>query len=115
VTASSGKGTTTESTKPATTITASTAAPTAAAAASTIATASGEIVHHHHHIISSTALWGPPPPRSFCQLKYPVSASDFMTRVFSRVGLLAPLPTPSYPGGPMFPVRVVSLSWLVPI
>jgi hypothetical protein len=54
--------------------------------------------------------------RSFCQLKYPVIASsDSVTRVFSRVGLSAPRPTPSYPGGPKFSVRVVSLSWLVPI
>jgi hypothetical protein len=31
------------------------------------------------------------------------------------VGLSAPRPTPRYPGGPMFSVRVVSLSRLVPI
>jgi hypothetical protein len=31
------------------------------------------------------------------------------------VGLSAPRPTPGSLGGPMFPVRVVSLSWLVPI
>jgi hypothetical protein len=36
-------------------------------------------------------------------------------RVFSRVGSSAPRPTPDYPGGPMFSVRVVSLSWLIPI
>jgi hypothetical protein len=54
--------------------------------------------------------------RSFCQLKYPdIASSDFVTRVFSRVGLLAPRPTPGYAGGPMFSVRVVSLSRVVPI
>jgi hypothetical protein len=54
--------------------------------------------------------------RSFCQLKYPtIASSDFMTRVFSRVELLATRPTPCSPGGPMFSVRVVSLSRLVPI
>jgi hypothetical protein len=34
---------------------------------------------------------------------------------FSRMGLSAPCPTPSYRGGPMFSVGVVSLSWPVPI
>jgi hypothetical protein len=43
-----------------------------------------------------------------------IASSDFGTRVFSRVGLSAPRPTPGYPGGPMFSVRVVSLSQLVP-
>jgi hypothetical protein len=38
-----------------------------------------------------------------------------VTRVFTRVGLSAPRPTPGYPGVPMFSVMVVSLSWLVPI
>jgi hypothetical protein len=38
-----------------------------------------------------------------------------LQRVFSRVGLPAPRPTPGYPGGPMFSVRIVSLSRLVPI
>jgi hypothetical protein len=32
-----------------------------------------------------------------------------------HVGLLTPRPTPSYSGGPTFSVRVISLSWLVPI
>jgi hypothetical protein len=58
-------------------------------------------------IIGSTALYGP----SFYQLKYPaIACSDFATRVFSRVTLSAPRPTPGYPGGPMLSVRVVSLS-----
>jgi hypothetical protein len=49
-------------------------------------------------------------------MKYPaIASSDFVTRVFSRVGLSAPRPIPGYPGGPLFSVRVVSLSWLVPI
>ena len=34
---------------------------------------------------------------------------------FSRMGLSAPCPTTSYPGGPIFSVGVVSLSWPVPI
>jgi hypothetical protein len=49
--------------------------------------------------------------RSFYQLKYLVIASsDFVTRVFSRVGLSAPCPTPGYPIGLIFSVSVVSLS-----
>jgi hypothetical protein len=49
--------------------------------------------------------------RRFYQLKYPpIASSDFVTRVFSRVGFSAPYPTPGYHGGPMFSVRVVSLS-----
>jgi hypothetical protein len=49
--------------------------------------------------------------RTFCQLKYPVIASsDFVTRIFSRVELSVPRPTPDFPGGPMFFVRVISLS-----
>jgi hypothetical protein len=39
-----------------------------------------------------------------------IASSDFVTRVFPRVGLTAPRSTPGYPGGPMFSVRVVSLS-----
>ena len=39
----------------------------------------------------------------------------FWTTKFSRMGLSTPCPTPSYPGGPMFSVRVVSLSWPVSI
>jgi hypothetical protein len=38
-----------------------------------------------------------------------------MTRVFSRAVSSAPRPTHGYPWGPMFSVRVVSLSWLVPV
>jgi hypothetical protein len=57
---------------------------------------------------------GPGLPQKPLPAKDPaIASSDFMTRVFSRVGLSALCPTPSYPGGPMFSVRVVSLSWLV--
>jgi hypothetical protein len=38
------------------------------------------------------------------------ASSGFVTRVFSSVGSSASRPTPSYPVGPMFSVRVVSLS-----
>jgi hypothetical protein len=69
-----------------------------------------EIVFHHHHWLDSPT-WTLAFLRSFCQLKYSASASSFfLTRVFSRVGLSTPRPTPDYPGGPMFSVRVVSLS-----
>jgi hypothetical protein len=34
----------------------------------------------------------------------------FRDKIFSIVGLSAPRPTPGYTGGPMFSVRVVSLS-----
>jgi hypothetical protein len=67
--------------------------------------------HHHHHHWLDSPTWALAFLRSFCQLKYPaVVSSDFVTRVFSRVGLSAPRPTSDYPGGPMFSVRVVSLS-----
>jgi hypothetical protein len=67
--------------------------------------------HHHHHHWVYSPTWALAFLRSFCQLKYPaIASSDFMTRVFYRVGLLALRPTPGYPGGPMFSVRVVSLS-----
>jgi hypothetical protein len=39
-----------------------------------------------------------------------IASSDFVTRVFSRLGLSAPRRTPSCPGGPMFSVRFVSHS-----
>jgi hypothetical protein len=68
-------------------------------------------IHHHHHHWLDSPTWALAFLRSFCQLKYPVIASsDFVTRVFSRMGFSAPRPTPGYPGGPMFSVRVVSLS-----
>jgi hypothetical protein len=73
--------------------------------------------HHHHknHWLDSPTR-GPGLPHNFCQLKYPAIASSyFVTRVFSWVGLSAPRPTPCYPGGPMFSVRVVSPSRLYPI
>jgi hypothetical protein len=67
--------------------------------------------HHHHHHWLNSPTWALAFLRSFCQLKYPVIASsDFVARVFSRVELSAPHPTPGYPGGLMFSVRVVSLS-----
>jgi hypothetical protein len=66
--------------------------------------------HHHHHRLD-IRTWALAFLRSVCQLKYPaVASSGFVTRVFSRVGLSAPRPTPGSLGGPMFPVRVVSLS-----
>jgi hypothetical protein len=72
--------------------------------------------YHHHHPWLDSPMWALAFLRNFCQLKYPaIASSDFVTRVFSRVGLLARRPTPGYPRGPMFSVRVVSLSRLVPI
>jgi hypothetical protein len=72
-------------------------------------------IHHHHHRLDSPT-WTLAFLRSFCQLKYPAIAfSYFVTRVFSGVGLSSPRPNPSYPRGPMYSVRVVSLSWLVPV
>jgi hypothetical protein len=72
--------------------------------------------HHHHHHWLDSPTWTLVFLRSFFQLKYPaIASSDFVTRVFSRVGLSAPRPNPGYIGGPMFSVRVVSHSRLVPI
>jgi hypothetical protein len=52
---------------------------------------------------------GPGLPQKVLPVKYPaIASSDFVTRVFSRVGLSAPRPTSGYPGGPMFSVRVIS-------
>jgi hypothetical protein len=63
-------------------------------------------------IIGSTAYVGPGLPQKLLPAEVPaIASSDF----FSTVGLSAPCPTPGYPGGRMFSVRVVSLSWLVPI
>jgi hypothetical protein len=71
------------------------------------------LIHHHHLLDRPT--WALAFLRNLCQLTYPaISSSDFVTRVFSRVGLSAPRLTPGYPEGPIFSVRVVSLSWLVP-
>jgi hypothetical protein len=48
-------------------------------------------------------MWALVSLRSICQLKYPaVSSSDLMIRVFSRLGLSAPPPTPGYPEGRCF-------------
>jgi hypothetical protein len=64
---------------------------------------------YHHWLDNPT--WALAFLRSFCQLKcLAIAFSDFVTTIFSRVGLSAPRPTPGYPGGPMFSVRVVSLS-----
>jgi hypothetical protein len=72
--------------------------------------------HHHHHHWFDSPTWALAFLRTFYQLKYPaIASSDFVKRVFSTVGLSTPRPTTGYPGGPMFSVRVVSLSWLVPI
>jgi hypothetical protein len=61
-------------------------------------------------IIGSTALCGPW-PFSGASASRPADAfSVFVTFYFSWVELSAPRPTPSDPGGPMFSVRVVSLS-----
>jgi hypothetical protein len=66
--------------------------------------------HHHHHWLNSP-MWTLAILRSFYQLMYPaIASSGFVTRVFSRVGLSAPLPTPGCPGGPMFSVGVIYLS-----
>jgi hypothetical protein len=65
--------------------------------------------HHHHHHWLDSPTWALVFLRSFCQLKYPaIASSGFATRVFYRVGLSAPRPTPGYPGEPMFSVRFVS-------
>jgi hypothetical protein len=67
-------------------------------------------------IIGSTALRGPWPSSKDSASFHPaIASSDLVTRVFSRVGLSAPRPTPSYAGRPMFSVEVVSLSKLVSI
>jgi hypothetical protein len=68
------------------------------------------VTNHNHHWLYSP-MWALALLRSFCQLKYPATASlDFVTKSLSRVGLSAPCPTPGYTGRPMFSVRVVSLS-----
>jgi hypothetical protein len=67
-------------------------------------------VHHHNWLDSPT--WAMAFLRSFFQIKYPaIASSNFVTTVFSRVGLSAPLPTPGYPGGLMFSIRVVSVAY----
>jgi hypothetical protein len=67
--------------------------------------------HHHHHHWLDSPTWALVFLRSFCQLNYPaVASSDFVTKVFSTVELSAPRPIPGYPAGPMFSVRIVSLS-----
>jgi hypothetical protein len=59
-------------------------------------------------MIGLTALCGALAfPRSFCQLKHPaIASSDFVIKLFTRVGLSAPRQTPDYPGVPMFSVGV---------
>jgi hypothetical protein len=67
--------------------------------------------NYHHHRRLDSPKCAVAFLRSFCQLKYPaIASSDFVRRVFSRVGFSAPRPTPGYPEGPMFSVRVVSLT-----
>jgi hypothetical protein len=67
-------------------------------------------------IIGSTALRGPwPSSEASASLSIQLLLLQISWQVFSRVGLSAPRPTPDYPGGPMFSVRFVSLSRLVPI
>jgi hypothetical protein len=67
-------------------------------------------------IIGLTALRGPlPSSEASASFHLAIASSDFMTTVFSRMGLSAPRPTPGYPGGPMSSVGVVALSWLVPV
>jgi hypothetical protein len=69
-----------------------------------------KINYHHQHRLDSPT-WALDFLRSFCQLKYPaIASSDFVTRVFSRMGLSTPYPTPGYPEGLMFSVSIVSLS-----
>jgi hypothetical protein len=64
--------------------------------------------HHHHHHRLDSPTWALAFLRSFCQLKYPATASsDFVTRVFSKVGLPAQ-PTAILEGD--VSVGVVSLS-----
>jgi hypothetical protein len=73
-------------------------------------------IHHHHHHRLDSLTWALAFLRNFCQLRYlAIASSDFVTRVFSRMGLSAPRPTPGYLGWPTFFVRVVSLSRLVRI
>jgi hypothetical protein len=45
----------------------------------------------------------------------PYYLEGFVTMIVLQGGVAKPTPTPSYFEGPMFSVRVVSLSWLVPI
>jgi hypothetical protein len=50
-------------------------------------------LHHHHWLDGPT--WALAFLRSFCQLKYPaIAPSDFVTRVFSRVGVVSPTSNP---------------------
>jgi hypothetical protein len=65
----------------------------------------------HNHLWLDSPTWTLACLRSFCQLKYSaIAPSDFVTRVFSRVGLSAPSPIPGYHGRSMISVRVVSHS-----
>jgi hypothetical protein len=73
-------------------------------------------IFHHHHPWLDSPKCALAFLRSFCQLKYPaIASSGFVTRVFSRVGVSATRPNPGHSGGPIFSVRAVSLSRLVPI
>jgi hypothetical protein len=78
-----------------------------------VAGSSSSSSSHYPHLDSPT--WALTFFRSFCQLKYPaIVSSDFVISLF-QVRSSAPRPTPGCTGRPMFSVRVVSLSWLVPI
>jgi hypothetical protein len=67
-------------------------------------------IHHHNWLDSPT--WDMAFLRSFFQIKYPaIASSNFVTTVFSRLRLSAPSPTPGYPGGLMFSIRVVSVAY----
>jgi hypothetical protein len=67
-------------------------------------------------IIGSTAYVGPGLSQKLLPDKViQLLLLQISRQVFSGVGLSAPRPTPDYPAGPMFSVRVVSHSWVVPI
>jgi hypothetical protein len=67
-------------------------------------------------IIGSTALRGPwSPSEDSASWSIRLLLLQTSWQEFSRVGLSVPRPNPGYPGGPMFSVRVVCLTWLVPV
>jgi hypothetical protein len=49
--------------------------------------------HHHHHHWLDSPTWALAFLRSFCLLKYPAIASDFVTSLF-QVGVVSPTPKP---------------------
>jgi hypothetical protein len=52
-------------------------------------------------VTGSTTLRGPW-PSSEASASQRIAASDFVTRVFSKLELSAPRSTPGYPGGPFY-------------